>query len=203
LELRAARGYLRSLGVANPTGIFTFTAPSELIALMRLAMCCEAGSRALEIGSHLGASALFIGGAIAKRGGHLYCVDTWNNETMPDGERDTFAEFLTNTSPLRRAIIPLRGRSTQIDRTQIKSPLQLLFIDGDHSYDAVRDDFRYYEPLLAPNAIVAFHDCTAYCGVARFIGELLAGTDWTVAGSERSLLWIERAEWKANRRVRG
>jgi hypothetical protein len=46
-----------------------------------------ARARALEIGSHVGSSALFICAGMAGRGGHLYCVDTWANDTMPDGPK--------------------------------------------------------------------------------------------------------------------
>lgn len=37
-------------------------------------------------------------------------------------------------------------------------PLDVLFIDGDHSYDGVRADFDLYAPLVRPGGIVALHD---------------------------------------------
>jgi cephalosporin hydroxylase len=37
-------------------------------------------------------------------------------------------------------------------------PVDLLFIDGDHTFDGVRSDYDMYGPLTAPDAIVAFHD---------------------------------------------
>lgn len=36
--------------------------------------------------------------------------------------------------------------------------LDLLFIDGDHSYDGVRRDFESYRTLVRPGGIIAFHD---------------------------------------------
>jgi predicted O-methyltransferase YrrM len=36
--------------------------------------------------------------------------------------------------------------------------LDVLFIDGDHSYDGVRADFELYAPLVRPGGIVALHD---------------------------------------------
>ena len=36
--------------------------------------------------------------------------------------------------------------------------IQFLFIDGDHSYDGVRQDFEMYSPLVAPGGIIGFHD---------------------------------------------
>jgi predicted O-methyltransferase YrrM len=36
--------------------------------------------------------------------------------------------------------------------------LDLLFIDGDHSYDGVKFDFQTYSTLVRPNGVIAFHD---------------------------------------------
>lgn len=37
-------------------------------------------------------------------------------------------------------------------------PIDLLFIDGDHSYDGVKQDFEMYAPLVRPGGAVALHD---------------------------------------------
>jgi predicted O-methyltransferase YrrM len=37
-------------------------------------------------------------------------------------------------------------------------PIDLLFIDGDHTYDGVRADWRMYGPLVRFGGLVAFHD---------------------------------------------
>jgi predicted O-methyltransferase YrrM len=36
--------------------------------------------------------------------------------------------------------------------------LDLLFIDGDHSYEGVKQDFEMYSPFVKEGGIVAFHD---------------------------------------------
>lgn len=36
--------------------------------------------------------------------------------------------------------------------------IDLLFIDGDHSYGGVRSDFEMYGDLVSPTGIIAFHD---------------------------------------------
>jgi predicted O-methyltransferase YrrM len=36
--------------------------------------------------------------------------------------------------------------------------LDLLFVDGDHSYEGVRQDFTDYSKLVRPGGLVAFHD---------------------------------------------
>lgn len=37
-------------------------------------------------------------------------------------------------------------------------PLDILFVDADHTYTAVRDDFLAYRPLLREGSMVVFHD---------------------------------------------
>ena len=36
--------------------------------------------------------------------------------------------------------------------------IDVLFIDGDHSYDGVRQDFETYARLVRPGGLIAFHD---------------------------------------------
>lgn len=50
-------------------------------------------------------------------------------------------------STLERVKAALRGR--QVD---------FLFIDGDHSYAGVKQDFEMYAPLVAKGGVIAFHD---------------------------------------------
>lgn len=37
-------------------------------------------------------------------------------------------------------------------------PVDLLYIDGDHSYEGVEADFERYRQFCAPNSLIAFHD---------------------------------------------
>lgn len=54
--------------------------------------------------------------------------------------------------------------------------LDLLFIDGDHTYDGVRQDYEMYRPLVRSGGMIAFHDIVHThwpgCQVDRFWGEL-------------------------------
>jgi predicted O-methyltransferase YrrM len=45
------------------------------------------------------------------------------------------------------------------------SPIDLLFIDGDHTYSGVQQDVEAYAPLVRPGGVVALHDVT--CAPAR------------------------------------
>jgi predicted O-methyltransferase YrrM len=167
-----------------------------LRALFKLALACPKGARALEIGSHLGASTCYIAAGLAQVNGHLYCVDTWHNETMPEGEQDTLPEFKRNTAGLDGVITPLRKRSDQVAQDELSLPLHLVFLDGDHSYVCTKADFERVAPWVAPEGVVAFHDVIWFEGVSRVIGEALAGREWMVAGHVANLMWLKRAQWK-------
>jgi predicted O-methyltransferase YrrM len=58
--------------------------------------------------------------------------------------------------------------------------LDLLFIDGDHTYEGVRSDFEKYSPLARDGALIAFHDIVEHApearvGVGRYWNEIKAG----------------------------
>ena len=128
----------------------------------------------LEIGSYVGASACCFGAAIKSLGsGKVYCVDTWSNDAMTEGSRDTWRDFTTNTANYRDYIVPIRGFSTDVveDVASHTRSLDLLFIDGDHSYEGVKADWSAYKRFLKPGAIVVFHDWGWAEGVQRVIRE--------------------------------
>ncbi len=186
----------RRLGKAYPivARINTYTTPSELRALYRLGAACPSSAKALEIGSYLGASTCYLALGLATIGGHLYCVDTWQNETMPEGERDTFAEFCQNIRAVRPQITAVRKRSSDLQPEDLSAPLHLVFIDGDHAYDSVKTDFNQVYPLLDRECVLALHDSTlpSYPGVSRLMGELLASGEWLLRGNVGSLTWLGR-----------
>jgi predicted O-methyltransferase YrrM len=197
LESFLLQRYLKEAGIANADAISTFTNKRELGALYNLAAACPQGALALEIGSYLGASSCYLAAGLARVNGSLICVDTWQNETMPDGERDTFAEFQKNTNGAKDRIATLRKRSEEISDDEIRSPLNLVFIDGDHSYAGVKNDFECVQKWLAEDGIIAFHDFSHpnFEGVSRVIGEALASGKWMITGQVDTLVWIKRAKW--------
>jgi predicted O-methyltransferase YrrM len=64
----------------------------------------------------------------------------------------------------RQAVECLTGDSTApatldaVRRRLDGRPLEFLYVDGDHAWDGVRADYDNFRPLLAPDAVVAFHD---------------------------------------------
>jgi predicted O-methyltransferase YrrM len=50
------------------------------------------------------------------------------------------------------------------------SQLDLLFIDGDHTYDGVKRDFEMYSEFVKPGGMIAFHDIVH--GKEELVGEV-------------------------------
>ncbi|MEA2393726.1 MAG: hypothetical protein QOJ82_1617 [Solirubrobacteraceae bacterium] len=67
------------------------------------------------------------------------------------------------------------GDSRNVDYPEV-GDIDLLFVDGDHSYDGCLADLRNWYPKLVPGGHVVLHDCYLGCEVQRaaidFIGDL-------------------------------
>jgi predicted O-methyltransferase YrrM len=188
------RATLSVHGCSHAQRIPSWTSEAELWMLHRLARSCPPGANALEIGSYLGASTCYLAAGLRASSGRLYCVDTWTNETMPDGPRDTFADFRRNTAAFANIITAVRKRSDRLVVGDVPVPLELVFIDGDHDYAAASGDFALVAPMMSPGGVVAFHDVgvTEHAGVGRVLGEAIASGDWGLEGMVDSLAWIRR-----------
>ena len=157
--------------------ITTHLTVREKLQLITLAKKCH-GVVYVEIGSYLGASSCFIAAGIkkARRHAKLFCIDTWHNDSMSEGERDTFDVFYKNTEQYRDIIMPLRGYSTEVMPNADKhfQKIDFLFIDGDHSYEACKQDWQLCSPRLKSGSLVIFHDIGWAEGVRRVVKEEVA-----------------------------
>ena len=91
----------------------------------------------------------------------------WTSSALP---RDTFADFSDNVRDFRQSIVPLRGTSVSVSNS-FKERIDLLFIDGDHSYAGCLNDWLSWGRYLSPGAVVAFHDIGWAEGVIRVVRE--------------------------------
>lgn len=165
--------YLFRKGLIKEAKIFTHLTNEEKISLNILSKQLGPNSIAVEIGSYLGASSCFIANGIKNNNGSLYCIDTWQNQVMPEAERDTYDEFLKNTEKYKNIVVPIRGWSNEVVASLKEriDKIDLLFIDGDHSYEACKSDWEQYSPFLKRGSIVVFHDTGWAEGVKKVITE--------------------------------
>jgi hypothetical protein len=113
---------------------------------------------------------------------------------MPEGVLDTFKIFESNTRRIKGLITPHRKRSDELLKSDLTTPLSLVFIDGDHEYSTVKSDLGKISDWIHPGGVIAFHDSTPiFPGVPRVIGEALATAEWTLGGFVDSLCWLVRS----------
>lgn len=153
--------------------IYSHLTLEEKLTLVSLARSYE--GTFVEIGSYLGSSSCFIAEGILQSGrkSHLYCIDTWQNDAMSEGNRDTYDAFLNNTQEYRNIISPLRGWSYDIAEN-FDETVDFMFIDGDHSYEGIKRDVDLWVPKLNPGALVVMHDIGWAEGVQRVVVEDIA-----------------------------
>ena len=69
-------------------------------------------------------------------------------------------------------VTPIRSRS-QDAWQEFDEPIELLFIDGAHQYDLVKDDFDHWVPKVVDGGVVAMHDTTWFEGPRRVADEMV------------------------------
>ena len=107
--------------------------------------------RVLEIGTWEGASAL----TWLEAGADLLCVDAWEDyPTSPGDAEKAYIKFKENCPN----VMHIRGKSADVLPKIRKSEFDIVFIDGDHTYDIVKQDIALAMPLLRLGGIICGDD---------------------------------------------
>jgi len=118
---------------------------------------------AAEIGVAWGA---FSTELLASRLDTLYCIDNWAQRARPRGRRQPWG----TSANMRKAIQALKpfGQRAKLWRQESGAAaealqhrgiqLDFVYIDADHSYEAVRRDLELWWPLVRQGGILAGHD---------------------------------------------
>ena len=147
-----------------------------------------------EVGTWLGASAINMA-RNAKRlslNTKIYCVDTWlgaeefwttgkddpeRNLNIKNGYPRVYFDFLANVvgHGMQDVIIPIPNTSHigSIILSHLGLKAELIYIDGSHDYEDVKNDIRDYMPLLSPGGIMFGDDMKIWKGVERAVHESL------------------------------
>ena len=149
-----------------------FLADDEAAALFKLAEAANAPI--LEVGSYCGKSTIYLGVAAKKKGNVVFAVDHHRgSEEHQLGEEyhdpdlydssvalmDTFKEFRKNmrAANLEDTVVPIVSNSQVASKTW-STPLDLVFIDGGHSFEAAHIDYRSWASQVKIGGHLVIHD---------------------------------------------
>ncbi|MBL8861233.1 MAG: class I SAM-dependent methyltransferase [Planctomycetes bacterium] len=167
----------------------------ELALLHELAARVPRVQCVVEIGNYRGRSTVALAlGARHGSGADVYSVDPHAEFTGPRGGhfgREDMAHLYAN---LARSGVGAHVRvvtlpSVSVARAWTGPRVGLLFVDGDHRYEAVRADYEAWRPSLAPGAVIAFDDCD-FAEVVRFVEERVDAGELVPQGGAGKVRWF-------------
>jgi len=149
----------------------------------------------VEIGCWKGRSAAFLAVEIINSGKNIKfdCVDPWRDDWTEPKEvglvntnvDSLYEQFLENMKPVENYYTPLRMNSIEAAVLYENKSLDMVFIDGDHSYESVIEDILSWLPKVKLGGVLAGDDysVSTHQGVIRATHELLkplqiSGTTW-------------------------
>jgi predicted O-methyltransferase YrrM len=140
--------------IANING---WLADLEAEALFEAAKACKGRGVIVEIGSWRGKSTICL--ALGSRAGSdvpVYAVDLHAKQ---------FDRFTRNIERKGVAdlVRPIRSRSQDV-ADDFHEPVELLFVDGSHDEQLVREDVEKWLPKVVDGGVVALHDTTWHAG---------------------------------------
>lgn len=133
------------------TGVPGWETIAEQQALIALAGRVPVDGVIVEIGAEFGMSAsLFC--KYAYHGVKIYSIDLFPHTLLPTHQANLTAAGFGGRSK------QIQGDSAQVGTAWQLGGVDLLFIDGDHSYAGVKRDIAAWIPHVKPGGVVVFHD---------------------------------------------
>lgn len=133
----------------------------------------------VELGTHTGVSYAAFCEAVraSKCGARCYAVDTWEGDAHAGNYGDHVYTEMKGFNDARYSGFSELIRSTFDDALKYfeDGTVDLLHIDGFHTYEAVKHDFETWLPKLSDRGVVILHDTNVKrddFGVYKFFGEL-------------------------------
>lgn len=162
--------------------IFNRTIGTSIDAAEILGICAierfVKAKKILEIGTFDGNTALNLA---ANTSGTVTTVDlpeNWSGELKYDVPKDHL-KVLTHKvgiqfrgSPEEQRITQVFGDSAKLDWKKLDGPFDLIFIDGCHSYDYVKNDTKNALDHLENGGVLIWHDYGAIKDVTKVVDEV-------------------------------
>jgi cephalosporin hydroxylase len=168
----------------------------ELVALGEI-LAVRRPEGALEIGTARGGTLLFLC-RLANPQATIISVDLPRGNL--GGYRRAQGWLYKRFARRKQRLQLLQGDSHSSDMLdKVKAALSgqelsYLFIDGDHTYEGVKQDFELYAPLVRKGGVIAIHDITEHpaargCDVSQFWNQVRQQYRHTEIISDRQQGW--------------
>ncbi|MBU6346911.1 MAG: class I SAM-dependent methyltransferase [Cyanobacteria bacterium REEB494] len=164
--------------IAADFGEDWFNSPSVYKMLVKN---CRDDGRIVELGAWKGRSSSFLVVEAYNKSPkiEIHIVDTWGDNPY-DGSQDqaskVYEKFVENMAPLNGLFQLHRMNTADAANLFENKSLDGVFIDADHSYEAVKKDIQNWLPKIRKGGILAGHDYNhSWPGVIKAVDELLSG----------------------------
>ena len=144
-------------------------------ALYDIARRCTGRGAIVEIGSWKGKSTIWLGNAVKAAGLDLkiYAIDPHMGSTRhrESGEEVwTFDQFKENIkrAGVEDVVEPILKTSEEAAK-EFDQPVEMIFIDGDHTYDFVKTDYEKWFPKVINGGWMLFHDTIVWDGPKKVV----------------------------------
>lgn len=158
--------------------VYEFSAWSELIPVLSAILTIAKPRRFAELGVHNGMSFLAACNTVKRLnlGTECIAIDSWlGDEHAGFHEPRVFETFKRNLGNLFPKQHFIRGLFDDAAACFDEGSIDLLHIDGFHTYEAVKNDFETWLPMMTSTGLVMFHDTNVQrkdFGVWRFWDEM-------------------------------
>ena len=173
----------------------SLTLPLQRVILSLLALQKKEGV-IVELGSWTGGGVLLMAPHLT-HDRRFHAVDTFNADAMPDDYirgslkgRKQLEVFQDNIAAVKHKVVVHQGLTKRVAASWPRDlTIDLLFIDADHSYKGVSEDWKNWNRFVKKGGVIAFHDYyrtsvrpeSGYQGLRRFVDETIvprAGKDF-------------------------
>jgi hypothetical protein len=168
---------------ASVMAVEGLTRRSEVYCLYNLAKQASPDGVIVEIGSYRGLSTIALARGTSKGSRvPVYSIDPHEQDGPNTGEQSGFrfnsrdnVAFFKNVlfAKVAEIVRPVHLLSWEVASGWNK-PISLLWIDGNHEYEAVNKDFILWEPFVLQGGCVALHDSLEPGGPRQVVEEVLS-----------------------------
>jgi MMP 1-O-methyltransferase len=127
--------------------------------LFGLAASCPPGLPVVEIGSWKGKSTVWLASGVHPSAGTLVFAIDPHEQSLEDPNATTLEDLKNNLarSGVAKAVVPIVSTSHEAAQSFDQRP-GVIFLDGNHKEEAVRDDLADWFPKLVDGGAFVIHD---------------------------------------------